>query len=137
MSVPFVVRVPLRFAHCDPAGIAYYPRYFELADGVIEDWTEQVVGVPRRVLHLERGLALPTVALTSTFAAVSRLGDALDFRLTVERLGTSSIDLALDVRCGDEHRFAARYTQVLVETAGMRAIAWPAPWRERIEETMA
>ena len=26
---------PLRFAHCDPAGIAYYPRYLELCDGAI------------------------------------------------------------------------------------------------------
>jgi 4-hydroxybenzoyl-CoA thioesterase len=27
----------LRFGDCDPAGIAYYPRYFDLLNGVVED----------------------------------------------------------------------------------------------------
>jgi 4-hydroxybenzoyl-CoA thioesterase len=136
MSRPFLVRQRLRFAHCDAAGIAYYPRYFELADAVIEDWTEQVVGMPRRVLHLEQGLGLPTVDLKSQFASPGRLGDWLDFTLSVARLGTSSIDLALDVSCAGERRFSAQYTQVLVELATMRSQHWPAAWRARIEETM-
>ena len=33
----FTTRTPLRFAHCDPAGIAYYPRYFEIVDAAAHD----------------------------------------------------------------------------------------------------
>lgn len=136
MSTPYIARRRLRFAHCDAAGIAFYPRYLELADGVIEDWTEDVMGVPRRVLHLDRGLGLPTVDLKTQFSTVGRLGDWLDFSLDVTRVGTSSIDLSLEVTCGGERRFSAQYTQVLVELAAMRSLPWPPEWRNRFEETM-
>lgn len=135
MSRPFTVTRPLRFAHCDPAGIAYYPRYFELCDGVIEDWTAAVIGVPRRAFHLDHGLALPTVTMNTVFTAPSRLGDMLDFRLTVGRIGTSSIALTIAVDCGGEPRFATDYVQVLTDIATMRPVPWPAEWRARIEET--
>ena len=79
----FRTSLPLRFAHCDPAGIAYYPRYFELCDAAIEDWTAAVLGISRREMHVDRGLGLPTVTLTADFAMPSRLGDMLDFTITV------------------------------------------------------
>jgi 4-hydroxybenzoyl-CoA thioesterase len=28
--------VLVRFAHCDPAGIVFYARYFEMINGVVE-----------------------------------------------------------------------------------------------------
>ena len=133
MSIPFTMRQRLRFAHCDPAGIAYYPRYFELADHVIEEWTENVLGVPRRELHMRLGLALPTVHLEAEFAAVSRLGDWLDFALRVEEVGKSSVGLALGASCGEELRFSVRYRQVLVEMEGMKSMPWPDEWRRHLE----
>lgn len=137
MTAHFAAQQRLRFAHCDPAGIAYYPRYFELCDGVIEDWTETVLGVSRRKLHLELGYALPTVDLQADFTAVSRLGDWLDFDLEVVDLGRSSIGLRIDVFSSSERRFGVRYKQVLIDMATTRAIAWPDEWRKRIEESMA
>jgi 4-hydroxybenzoyl-CoA thioesterase len=136
MSRPFAARHRLRFAHCDPAGFAYYPRLIELADSVIEDWTEHVVGVPRRVLHLELGRGLPTVELKTQFAKPSRLGDWLDFTLTVEQIGISTIDFTIDMTCTGERRLSAQYTQVLVKLTPTRPLPWPTDWRARIEETM-
>ncbi|HEX8555382.1 MAG TPA: thioesterase family protein [Sphingomonas sp.] len=124
----------LRFAHCDPAGIAFYPRYFELLDAVVEDWTAEVIGVSRRAMHQEHGLGLPTVSLEAKFMAMSRLGDRLDFALDVERLGHSSIAFAVEVVCAGERRFAARLTQVLVRLGQSAAQPWPDEWRARIEE---
>lgn len=125
---------PLRFAHCDPAGIAFYPRCFELLDAVVEDWTADVIGVSRLVMHQERGLGMPTVRLDAEFTAMSRLGDPLDFVLRVNRLGRSSIDLEVEVACTGERRFSARLTQVLVHLSGGGAQPWPDEWRIRIEE---
>ncbi|MBA3895582.1 MAG: acyl-CoA thioesterase [Sphingomonadaceae bacterium] len=136
MNTPFEVRQRLRFGHCDPAGIAYYPRYFELCDGVIEDWTEQVVGVSRRKMHLELGWALPTVDLNAQFVAVSVLGDWLDFSLTVTAVGRSSVALALSASCGGEARFDVQYKQVLIDSRTTKSIAWPDEWRARILESV-
>ena len=137
MSRPFTMRQRLRFSDCDPAGIAYYPRYLALCDGVIEEWTEAVVGVSRLKLHFELGWGLPTVSLQADFTAASRLGDQLDFALSATEIGRSSIGLAMDVACGSERRFSVVYKQVLVDMKSMKAISWPDEWRARIAETMA
>ncbi len=123
---------PLRFAHCDPAGIAYYPRYFEICDGAIEDWTEAVIGVPRRVMHLDMGLALPTVTLDAEFTAVSRLGDPLDIAIEVTSVGNSSVGLRAEVSSNGEQRFAVRYKQVLMTMVTGEAMPWPDEWRARL-----
>lgn len=129
----FSVTYPLRFAHCDPAGIAYYPRYFELCDAAIEDWTAEVLGVDRRTMHIDMGLGLPTVDLKASFTAMSRLGDLLDISVSVERVGRSSIDLALDISSAGEPRFAVRYIQVLTSLTENHAVPWPDDLRERLD----
>ena len=30
--------LPIRFRHCDAAGIVFYPRYFEMMNDLVEDW---------------------------------------------------------------------------------------------------
>ena len=41
----FTRTVSIRFSHCDPAGIVYFPHYFDMFNGLIEDWyTEQLGG---------------------------------------------------------------------------------------------
>ncbi|MBY8821430.1 acyl-CoA thioesterase [Sphingomonas colocasiae] len=121
----FRATYPLRFAHCDPAGIAYYPRYFELCDAAIEDWTAEVIGISRREMHLDLGLGMPTVDLKASFAAPSRLGDLLDIAVAVERVGRSSVALALDISCAGEARFAVNYVQVLTSLTESRSVPWP------------
>jgi 4-hydroxybenzoyl-CoA thioesterase len=136
VSAPFTMRQRLRFQDCDPAGIAYYPRYLALCDAVIEEWTEAVVGVARRRLHQELDMGLPTVSLEADFAAMSRLGDWLDFELSATALGRASVDLKMEVSCAGERRFGVRYKQVLVDMGRGKATAWPAEWRARIANFM-
>lgn len=142
MSAPFRVTLPLRFAHCDPAGIGYYPRYLEMCDAAIEDWTAAILGVSRRTMHLEMELGLPTVDLHAQFTKVSVIGDALDFDVAVLSVGRSSIKLAVAVSCAGEPRFGIDLVQVLTRLTSMRAEAWPTEWRKRLiavalEETNA
>lgn len=127
---------PLRFAHCDPAGIAYYPRYFEIVDAAIEDWTAACLGIERRELHLERRLGLPTVDLHANFAAPSRLGDLLDIEIEINELGRSSVGFTATVACDGEPRFVVRYKQVLMDLDSARAVPWPGEWRQRLTRAM-
>ena len=133
----FETSLPLRFAHCDPAGIAYYPRYFELCDAAIEDWTAAVLGIDRRTLHLDMGLGLPTVSLHADFAAPSRLGDRLDFTVAVTRVGRSSVDLTVDIASTGTPRFAVRFTQVLTDLAEGTSRAWPPDLLERLNKELS
>lgn len=133
----FETRLPLRFGHCDPAGMAFYPRYFELCDAAIEDWTPAVLGVDRRAMHMEQGLGLPTVSLQAEFSTPGRLGDLLDFSITVTRVGRSSVDLLVVIRCGGQPRFQVRYTQVLTDLALGRSRPWPPDFLERLNRECA
>ena len=38
--------VLVRFAHCDPAGIVFFPRYMEMFNNLVEDWCRDVEVVP-------------------------------------------------------------------------------------------
>ncbi len=132
MSAAFCIAFPLRFAHCDPAGIGYYPRYLELCDAAIEEWTPAVLGVSRRAMHLDLKLGLPTVDLHARFERPSRIGDVLDFAVIVRAVGRSSVELAVDVTCRGEHRFRIDFVQVLTCLDAMRAEPWSKGWHERL-----
>ena len=129
----FTIRTPLRFAHCDPAGIAYYPRYFEIVDAAVEDWTDAALGVSRAVMHREMALGTPAVELAASFAAISRHGDLLDVAIAVREVGRTSLTLDANVTSGGEPRFEVRLKIVLMDLTTMRAKPWPDDWRTRLE----
>lgn len=123
----------LKFAHCDPAGIAYYPKLLELLDNAIEDWTGEVIGVPRHVMHRDLGRGMPTVTMAARFGATSQHGDALDLSLAVSAVGRSSVDFTITVTSANEPRFEIDYRQVLVDQITHRSVSWPDDWRRRLD----
>jgi len=63
----FTLQQKVRFQHCDPAGIVFYPRYFEMINATVEEWFAQRLGVPFETLHGALGAAVPTAG-TSPWA---------------------------------------------------------------------
>lgn len=105
----------IRFAHCDPAGIVFFPQYLVMLNGLLEDWFNDGLGIRFDDLLGPRRVGTPTVRLECDFTAISRMGDDVVFGLEVEHLGRSSLVLRLDGRCGGETRLRAR--QVIVFTS--------------------
>ncbi len=130
---PFLARRLVRFGHCDPAGIVYFPRYYDLLNGVVEDWWEHL-GLPWMELIGQRRIGMPTAQLDARFVAPSRLGERLDFALRVTRLGRSSLQLEHRVAgpTGDQRvRFEQRIVVTSLDTH--RPMAWPEDLRAAIE----
>lgn len=119
-------RVQVEFNHCDPAGIVFYPRYFEMVNSVVENFFADVLAYPFRRIHLDEGAGVPTVSIAANFTAPSRLGDVLNFSLTVRRVGRTSLDLTIAA----EGRMRADVTLVWVKAG--RAAAWPAEIGEKL-----
>jgi 4-hydroxybenzoyl-CoA thioesterase len=116
----------IRFAHCDPAGIVFFPQYLVMLNNHVEDWVSEGLGIPYATLIGERRTGLPTVRLECDFRAVSRMGDEVRLVLQLERLGTRSLTLRTEVRgAGDGLRAALR--QVLVSTRLDTHAAIPLP----------
>ena len=129
----------VRFADCDAAGIVFFPRYFEMLNGVVEDWFAGPLQASFRELHLNRHVSVPTAAVEARFIAPSRLEDELNFALTVTKLGGASCGLRHRISAGEQLRFEA--TQTLVHVgASMKPEPWPDALRARIapfQETTA
>jgi 4-hydroxybenzoyl-CoA thioesterase len=128
----FYISLPVRFADCDPAGIAYFPRLLALVDAAVEDWTADALGIDRQGLHQGMRLGLPTVTLETEFLAPARLGDTLRFEVEVRRLGNTSLVLTVKAATADRACLDARLVQVLTNLDTMRPTPWPEAWRTRI-----
>ncbi|MES2434474.1 MAG: thioesterase family protein [Pseudomonadota bacterium] len=131
--------IQIEFNHCDPAGIVFYPRYFEMTNSVVENFFNDVVGRSFASMHGigSRGDAhngVPTVSLAAEFVAPSRLGDKVLFSLKVEKLGRSSVSLKIEGHMGAELRL--RVALVLVWIDGMKSAAWPDAMRARLHAYM-
>ncbi|MEX4002097.1 acyl-CoA thioesterase [Paraburkholderia sp. EG285A] len=127
----------VRFHHCDPAGIVFYPQYLVMLHALIECWFDEGLDLPYGQFILQQRLGIPIVRLECEFLVPSMLGESLTFSLAVERLGTSSIDLAMEVRGTiqqgmEQTRMKARQTVVLMSLDTHRPVPIPPSLRERM-----
>lgn len=129
---PFVVRKVVRFAHCDPAGIIYYPQYFMLAHDCKEDWFRDGLGYPFQQMITADRRGFPIVKLDAEFARASRMGDDLDFEITVRAIGATSLKLDYRCVCGAEERMRIKTVLVMTALDSGAAVAIPDWLRARL-----
>ncbi|NIZ12586.1 thioesterase family protein [Phaeobacter sp. HF9A] len=131
MGVRFTFDQKILFKHCDPAGIVFFPRYFEMINDCVEHFFDAVLDWPFEVLLQTNGV--PTAEISTRFLAPSRHGDHVQLALTVTRSGRSSLSYRIDATCGQETRFEAEATVVNVDQAG-KPTAWPDAIRKKLQE---
>lgn len=124
--------IPIEFNHCDPAGIVFYPRYFEMTNSVVENFFADVLRYSYARITLEEGRGVPTARIECNFHAPSRLGEKLEFALRIVRIGGASLALRLVAQVAGEARLTADLTLVWVDTEGR-----PEPWPEVIRARLS
>lgn len=130
----FSYRQKVLFQHCDPAGIVFYPRYFEMLNATVEEWFEAVIGCGFPTMHGPMQVAVPTAAINIAFTAPSKLGDQLEFILIPTRIGRSSLELDITAGSGAEQRLKATVTLVFTKHGAGKSEAWPDDLRAKIEK---
>jgi 4-hydroxybenzoyl-CoA thioesterase len=114
MNKPFQRDVLIRFHHCDPAGIVFYPQYFVLFNELVEDWFNHGLNVNFASFHIKAKLGIPTVRVECEFLAACKIGEILQLCLSVKRIGKSSLTLNIEGRGpGNELRVEATLIVVL------------------------
>ena len=103
------------FKHCDPAGIVFYPRYFEMINACIEDWFETGLGYGFDAMIVKGHYAVPLAHIEVDFKAPSRLDDELAFKLVVNEVGRSSFKLTITATHETEVRMIARPVLVYID----------------------
>jgi len=132
----FETRQKIGFQHCDPAGIVFYPRYYEMFNAIIEEWFEKRVGISFYDIHMVRGEVVPTVHIETDFKAPSRLGEELSLSLGLVKIGTSSINFEIDVTCSGEMRVRAQLVLVYAKSNVKKSDGWPEDLRAALTEQL-
>lgn len=93
--------VTVRFGDCDPAGIVFYPHYFEWFEAACWSMFESA-GLGRRRLVQQYGIVgWPLISSESQFSAPAAEGDRLSVAVEIVRWGNSSFHLAYTVTRDD------------------------------------
>ncbi len=123
----------VRFSHCDPAGIVYYPAFLDLAHATKEDWFSQGLGYSHFDLIRERGLGTPTVNLQCDFFSTVEMGDTLRFEMRMVKVGGASLQYELRGQVGERACLRIVQTVVFMDLKARKAVPIPADLRPRIE----
>jgi 4-hydroxybenzoyl-CoA thioesterase len=126
----------IRLSHCDPTGYVFYPHYFHIFNALVEDWFYEGLEFAFDKLLMERRLAVPSVKLETTFLKPTRMGETVDFWLTVSHLGRSSIRFTMGVDKDGEQRVRMNRVIVCVDQRSGKAVPIPEDMREKIQAFM-
>jgi 4-hydroxybenzoyl-CoA thioesterase len=121
--------VKIRFGQCDAAGILYMPNYFDVFNGVLEEFFSAVLGLDYYGLMRDEGIVPGYAHAEADFFAPSVTGERLEVAVAVEKIGGASFTLVFHgLKAGAE---VVRGRFVVVTAAGgtFRPIPLPEPLR--------
>ncbi|NIZ09355.1 thioesterase family protein [Pseudooceanicola sp. HF7] len=126
MTQTFTIRRQVEFNHCDPAGIVFYPRYFEMISALMERFFADAIGTGwAQMGRLEGAMGTPMGDIQVRFHAPSRLEDWLDLSLHLSAIGGASATFQLRCECAGELRFTGEATVIYASLGASKATRWP------------
>ena len=133
MAKIFTVEYPILFSHCDPAGIAYFPRLFDLLHQAMEAWFNDGLDEPYADFLMKKRMGAPTVSMQCDFISPAFFGDKLKIELSVVRIRNSAIDLAYHATIAERVCLKARHSICIFSLETYKAIPVPEALRERMQ----
>ena len=86
--------VRIVWGDCDPAGIVYYPRYFEMFDASTTALFERALGMTKfQFVKAYDSLGYPMVETRARFLLPTRYGDDVVIETVVSEIKRSSFDI--------------------------------------------
>ena len=108
-----IIRV--EWGDCDPAGIVFYPRYFEMFETCIATLFERATGLTKYQMQRQyEFVGYPVVEARAKFSAPAKYGDDVVAETTVSEFRRSSFDVQHRVFNGDKLAVEGFETRVWV-----------------------
>ena len=89
MGKVFKTQRTVRFGECDPAGVVYYPVYFDWFHQTMEMWFEDALEISYAEVIKKYGF--PAVETSASYRAPVFMGEVVDVLLSLKKLGKSSV----------------------------------------------
>ena len=130
MMVANALDVKVRWSEADPAGIVFYPRFFEWFDLGTEALFE-ALGLPwRELFPAERIVGVPIVETGARFASPVRYGDEVRIETTVSEVREKTFRVEHEISVGGRRcaiGFEVRAWVAQPESPGGALAARPIP----------
>lgn len=130
MTVLVTYTRKIRYSDTDMQGIVFNGNYFTYFDDALTDLFE-LLGLAPDALEAE-GFDIVTVHAAADFLASARVGDELDTRVRLEKLGTTSVVFAIDGVVGDTPIVRGKVVWVTIDRDTFTKIPVPAVLRDRL-----
>jgi acyl-CoA thioester hydrolase len=111
--VPFSHELRVRYGECDPQGIVFNANYLAYFDIAVTELFREAIG-PWHTM-VERGYDVVVAEANLRFRAPARFDDVIALGVRVAELGTTSVQLELDIRRDGERLVEGRLRQVFVD----------------------
>jgi 4-hydroxybenzoyl-CoA thioesterase len=86
--------IRVQWGDCDPAGIVFYPRYFEWFDAGTILLFEKATGLTKiKMLEKYNGAGLALIEAGAKFVIPSQYGDDIEITTSVKEFGRSSFSM--------------------------------------------
>jgi len=107
--------IRIEWGHCDPAGIVFYPRYFEMFESCIAALFEHATGLTKyQMLKTYEFSGFPVVQARAQFLAPAKYGDDVIAETSISEFRRSSFDVHHRVFNGDRMAVDGFETRVWV-----------------------
>ena len=100
----FVAHRTVRFGECDPAGVVYYPVFFNWYHELMEAWFEQELGISYAQCIKEVGF--PAKSIQTDFSRPCAMGEKLKLELYLSRCTDRSITIQIGIWGADNQKKA-------------------------------
>jgi 4-hydroxybenzoyl-CoA thioesterase len=124
----YTARRMIQFAHCDPAGIVFYPRFFDICLDVKEEFMEHVGFAHHHSINVEK-IGWPIVRLECDFKRPCRYADHIEIDLQLWRLGDASMGLQYRFRGPDGERLLVKSVIVRMDLQTQKPIVMTSDMR--------
>lgn len=123
---PFLYRTLCRWADCDPAGIAYFPRFFEWMDTSTHQLAREGGFLAEHMLA-PRLRGFPLVKAECEFLQPANLEDPIEVRVWCTNIGRTSVALRHDIVRASDGTLLARGSEKRVHVERREGRLTPLP----------
>jgi 4-hydroxybenzoyl-CoA thioesterase len=129
--------IAVEWGHCDPAGIVFFPRYFEMFDACTSALFE-AAGFRKPALRETFGIiGIPLVDARARFLVPTTFGDTVVVESRVSRWGRSSFDVEHRLLLGERLAVEGFETRVWAVRTGEGHALKGAPIPAEVKERFA
>ena len=128
-AAAFRAAARIRFGHCDPAGIVFFPNWFVLANAALEDLFAERLGIDFHALHAGRGIGTGFVHAAGTFLRPGLMGDEVTLTPLIRRVGGASYALDLHIHRAEEELARLDLVTATTDLASRTSVPVPADLR--------